>query len=79
MTLFRRTDVVVLMVEGRIAELGRTMIFSGVIKPKKTLAQIKATLTAVVVFMVEGRIVLPRHRRPDVTFSHFHLLSNILS
>lgn len=40
------TDEVALMVVGRDAKHGRTKILSGVTKPKKTLTQIKATLTA---------------------------------
>jgi hypothetical protein len=68
------TDEVALMVAGCGTEHGRLKILSGVIKPKKTLTQIKATLT-----VGDPHIAPPRHRCRDVSFPHFPPLSDIHS
>ena len=66
------TDEVALMLAGCGQEHGRTRLLSGVYKSKKTLTQIKATLTA-----DSPPIAPPRRPRRDVSFPHFHPLSDI--
>nr|XP_051209580.1 uncharacterized protein LOC127326832 [Lolium perenne] len=51
------------MVAGRGSEHGRTKLLSGVIKPQRTLTQIRSTLTA-----GDPPIAPPRHRRTDANF-----------
>ena len=68
------TDEVALMVSGRGLEHGRPRCLSGVFRPQRTLTQIKATLPA-----GGPRIPPSRRARHDVSFPHFHPLSDIRS
>jgi hypothetical protein len=59
----QETDLTAIMVAGSGAEHGRTKLLSGVIKPQRTLTQIRSTLTT-----GDPPVAPPRHRRTDVSF-----------
>ncbi|XP_071675702.1 uncharacterized protein [Lolium perenne] len=59
----QETDLTAIMVAGSGAEHGRTKLLSGVIKPQRTLTQIRSTLTA-----GDPPVAPPRHRRTDAHF-----------
>ncbi|XP_051215695.1 uncharacterized protein [Lolium perenne] len=59
----QETDLTAIMVAGRGSEHGRTKLLSGVIKPQRTLTQIRSTLTA-----GDPPVAPPRHRRTDANF-----------
>nr|XP_051208449.1 uncharacterized protein LOC127325672 [Lolium perenne] len=59
----QETDLTAIMVAGSGAEHGRTKLLSGVIKPQRTLTQIRSTLTT-----GDPPVAPPRHRRTDARF-----------
>jgi hypothetical protein len=59
----QETDLTAIMVAGSGSEHGRTKLLSGVIKPQRTLTQIRSTLTA-----GDPPVAPPQHRRTDVSF-----------
>ncbi|XP_071675773.1 uncharacterized protein [Lolium perenne] len=59
----QETDLTAIMVAGSGSEHGRTKLLSGVIKPQRTLTQIRSTLTA-----GDPPVAPPRHRRTDAHF-----------
>ena len=59
----QETDLTAIMVAGSGSEHGRTKLLSGVIKPQRTLTQIRSTLTT-----GDPPVAPPRHRRTDVSF-----------